>query len=54
MASGSCRSCGAPLEMLFVDLGMSPLAIAKSLEGTWQRWGQFRALTLDVLVHALV
>ena len=25
MASGSCRSCGAPLELLFVDLGMSPL-----------------------------
>lgn len=26
----------------------------RGLEGTWQRWGQFRALTLDVLVHALV
>ncbi|MBI3770842.1 MAG: NUDIX hydrolase [Deltaproteobacteria bacterium] len=26
----------------------------RRLEGTWQRWGQFRAMTLDVLVHALV
>ena len=25
----------------------------RALGGTWQRWGQFRALTLDVLVHAL-
>ena len=25
----------------------------RALEGTWQRWGHFRALTLDVLVHAL-
>jgi ADP-ribose pyrophosphatase YjhB (NUDIX family) len=25
----------------------------RALEGTWRRWGQFRALTLDVLVHAL-
>jgi ADP-ribose pyrophosphatase YjhB (NUDIX family) len=25
----------------------------RRLEGTWQRWGQFRAMTLDVLVHAL-
>ena len=25
----------------------------RALEGTWQRWGQFRALALDVLVHAL-
>lgn len=25
----------------------------RSLEGTWQRWGHFRAMTLDVLVHAL-
>jgi ADP-ribose pyrophosphatase YjhB (NUDIX family) len=25
----------------------------RTLEGTWRRWGQFRAMTLDVLVHAL-
>ncbi len=25
----------------------------RALEGTWQRWGQFRALTLDVLVNAI-
>jgi len=25
MSSATCRSCGAPLEILFVDLGMSPL-----------------------------
>ncbi len=25
----------------------------RRLEGTWQRWGHFRAMTLDVLVHAL-
>ncbi len=25
----------------------------RALGGTWQRWGHFRALALDVLVHAL-
>jgi ADP-ribose pyrophosphatase YjhB (NUDIX family) len=25
----------------------------RGLEGGWQRWGQFRAVPLDVLVHAL-
>lgn len=25
----------------------------RTLEGTWQRWGHFRALTLDVLVNAI-
>jgi ADP-ribose pyrophosphatase YjhB (NUDIX family) len=25
----------------------------RTLGGTWQRWGQFRALALDVLVNAL-
>ena len=25
MSSGSCRGCGAPIDFLFVDLGMSPL-----------------------------
>ena len=25
----------------------------RALGGTWQRWGQFRALALDVLVNAL-
>lgn len=29
------------------------MAQLRGLDGTWQRWGQFRAITLDVLVNAI-
>jgi len=29
------------------------MAQLRALEGTWERWGRFRAIALDVLVHAL-
>ena len=28
-------------------------AALRDLEGTWRRWGQFRAVVLDVLVGAI-
>ena len=31
----------------------SAIAHLRGLEGTWERWGRFRAVALDVLVHAL-
>jgi SAM-dependent methyltransferase len=48
MASGSCRSCGAPLELLFVDLGMSPLCESFLSAGDLDRMGPFYPLRVLV------
>ena len=36
-----------------VDGLRAAIAHLRALDGTWERWGRFRAIALDVLVHAL-
>lgn len=48
MTSGSCRSCGAPLEFLFVDLGMSPLCESFLREDELDRMEPFYPLRVLV------
>jgi SAM-dependent methyltransferase len=48
MASDACRSCGAPLEQLFVDLGMSPLCESFLSAGELDRMEPFYPLRVLV------